>query len=542
MTSPLDPPSLPTSPRTLKAQRRTDSLCIVPSTERHGQRTRSMSQSLSTITTSERSDIALASPSVVANKRRQSSIAYYTPASPSPWTQRPQSNTTAPSSVDGPRDGEPVVVNGNMSKRSSLVLSSRSPSTRESVSSLDGAVAREREPLTLVEKHADLLRFIAHKERKCLELRDQLALHEKELAELKRKWERIVNRGHDPLPNPPPTAGIGGAALDGLKEGVRMIAAGFSDLGGVIHELEGDNDPSKPNPLTHAPRTDSEHLSMSSMSSIQESASASDHVLDGGEGETTTVATAPSLARAGSLNCRMHKRASRVIAKEPTTSPTSVSPAQSPKSTNLDVGMSLVLAPSPTLVPPFSGAVSTFATPATGSTHGPVLVTAGSTSSWMDNMGKKLNSLQNGQTFSKGQKRASSLLAGVSSTISAALLPGPTATTPAPIPMSRSTSTTSSISTKSSSLNTRLPPLSPPRQPHPEPTSHAYPSYKSMTDWLDEEEEEQTVHAGGVLLPDATRPPPRVPGSSTALRTTDVTVSRGEAPPVSSFDNDDWNW
>lgn len=180
-----------------------------------------------------------------------------------------------------------------------------------------------------------------------------------------------------------------------------MIAAGFSDLGGVIHELEtSDNDLPTSRPLTHAPRakqTDSEHLSMSSMSSIQESAHASDQALDGGEGETTTVATAPSLARASSLNYRMHKRGTRVIPKAPTTPPTSVSlspPAQSPKSSNLDVGMSLVLAPSPTLVPPLSGPV---ATPMTGSTHGPV--PTGPMSSWMDNVGKKLSSLQNGQTY-----------------------------------------------------------------------------------------------------------------------------------------------
>lgn len=135
--------------------------------------------------------------------------------------------------------------------------------------------------------------------------------------------------------------------------------------------------------------------------------------------------------------------------------------------------------------------------------------------------------------FSKSQKRASSLLTGVSNTISAALTPGPTATTPAPIPMALSTSTASSVSTKSS-LSTRSPP--PPRQPLPEPTSQAYPTYKSMTDWLDEEEEEQTVHASEVLLPDATRAPPRVPVPSTSLRTPD------EASAVSSFDDDEWNW
>ncbi|KAG8936273.1 hypothetical protein FRC00_009229, partial [Tulasnella sp. 408] len=47
---------------------------------------------------------------------------------------------------------------------------------------------------TLTEKHADLLRFIAAKESKCLELRTQLEQHEAELAVLKKKWERIVSK------------------------------------------------------------------------------------------------------------------------------------------------------------------------------------------------------------------------------------------------------------------------------------------------------------------------------------------------------------
>lgn len=231
---------------------------------------------------------------------------------------------------------------------------------------------------------------------------------------MKRKWERIVNRGYDPLPNSPLSAGIGGVALDGLKEGVRKIAAGFGDFSGVIQELESsDKDSSNPHTPrentnasnARAKRTGSEHLSTSSMSSIPESMHASDHVLDGEEGEAVTmamamtVATAPSLARAASLNSRIHKRASRV-AKEPTT-PTSASvssPAHSPRSSNLDVGMSLVLAPSPTLVPFPSSAVPTPA-PVIGSAHGPVPTTAGPMSSWMDSMGKKLSGIQKGQTY-----------------------------------------------------------------------------------------------------------------------------------------------
>ncbi|PPQ83769.1 hypothetical protein CVT25_000118 [Psilocybe cyanescens] len=56
---------------------------------------------------------------------------------------------------------------------------------------------KDRPPATLTEKHAELLHFIAQKESKCLELRSQLAVHEAELLQLKRKWERIVNRGFE---------------------------------------------------------------------------------------------------------------------------------------------------------------------------------------------------------------------------------------------------------------------------------------------------------------------------------------------------------
>ncbi|KAG7092038.1 hypothetical protein E1B28_008419 [Marasmius oreades] len=55
---------------------------------------------------------------------------------------------------------------------------------------------RPTTPLTLVEKHADLLQFIAQKESKCLDLRSQLAAHEAELLQLKKKWERIVERSY----------------------------------------------------------------------------------------------------------------------------------------------------------------------------------------------------------------------------------------------------------------------------------------------------------------------------------------------------------
>ncbi|GAA6030816.1 hypothetical protein JCM8097_008890 [Rhodosporidiobolus ruineniae] len=60
-------------------------------------------------------------------------------------------------------------------------------------SSAAGSAAAASQP-TLVEQHADLLSFIAKKERKCLDLREELKRHESELGALKKKWEAIVAR------------------------------------------------------------------------------------------------------------------------------------------------------------------------------------------------------------------------------------------------------------------------------------------------------------------------------------------------------------
>lgn len=75
-----------------------------------------------------------------------------------------------------------------------------------------------------------------------------------------------------------------------------MFPVGFSDIGGVIHELDpSDKDPSKPharreNTNAGVKRTRSEHLSTSPMSSIQEGVHPWDHALDGGERVTVTTA------------------------------------------------------------------------------------------------------------------------------------------------------------------------------------------------------------------------------------------------------------
>ncbi|KIK91942.1 hypothetical protein PAXRUDRAFT_148374, partial [Paxillus rubicundulus Ve08.2h10] len=394
--------------------------------------------------------------------------------------------------------------------------------------------------------HADLLHFIAQKERKCLELRDQLAVHERELAELKRKWERIVNRGFasggggcNPPSHVAPNAGLGGVAFDGLKEGVRMIAAGLSDLSGVIQDEKGDP-VVKPGYRTgaHAQRESdssvstsagvaSERLSTSSVSSIWDA----EYSIDEG-GQTKMVVTAPSLSRARSINSSVHKRGLQARSRE-YSAPTSayVSPVSTPSSrlTSVDLGISVTSTPNSASVQFLSSTTSaarakpvvSISTPSTASDLAPSsptpgLTTGGPVSSWVGNMGKKFGDLQKGRTFSKGQKRASVLLADVSHTIASALSPGPIATTPAPAlsPRIQSTSTSPSPASCTPSLCTSPPP------------QLSRPNSQRTTSWL-EHDEEQTIHAG-VMVPDS-KP----------------TVAGGTETPtekLSSFDDDDWNW
>ncbi|KAH9477420.1 hypothetical protein JR316_0009633 [Psilocybe cubensis] len=142
---------------------------------------------------------------------KRSSISYLPPDGPS-QTQRerasvdgllrtPLSSTTS-FFGDAGRD-----VGAGLTRSSSLGRGLRTPRSpafpeRGTQGTKEASLAppshlKDRPPVTLAEKHAELLHFIAQKESKCLELRSQLAVHEAELLQLKRKWERIVNRGFE---------------------------------------------------------------------------------------------------------------------------------------------------------------------------------------------------------------------------------------------------------------------------------------------------------------------------------------------------------
>ncbi|KZT22736.1 hypothetical protein NEOLEDRAFT_1180649 [Neolentinus lepideus HHB14362 ss-1] len=167
----------------------------------------------------------LASNSGPATAPLVSAPAHYdslpSPISPARKTSRRQSSISyLPNVRDQDRSSWPASPYPSLARSQSARVGSKGD--RRSTGSLEPRAQVDRGPLTLVEKHADLLHFIAQKESKCLELRSQLAREEEELLALKHKWEKIVNRG---------LQRSSAAASNGLVQGVgRMIAAGLSDL------------------------------------------------------------------------------------------------------------------------------------------------------------------------------------------------------------------------------------------------------------------------------------------------------------------------
>ncbi|KAH7924698.1 hypothetical protein BV22DRAFT_1129599 [Leucogyrophana mollusca] len=475
--------------------------------------------------------------SVMAAKatRRQSSISYFssrdeTPSRPGAH-RRGFSRSISNTPDEAPRDA-------TQANRESL--SSASSSLSES---------RPRPPLTLTEKHADLLQFIAQKEAKCLELRSQLAVHEAELSQLKRKWERIVNRGfeRDSASGEYGVAlssgnGQSGAMLDGIKEGVqgvgRLIAAGLSDLSsppsstqsGIVPKTGHATQQSDSSVSTTSTAPSSfTRLSLSSASSVWEEPESS--LLQESEAPQAHANDSADAQRA----TRMHRRRSRDCSQSRSyshaaTSSISTSTAvdllmRSPTSPSLSLPLNnFPVSSPPPADPPITSSkqakreslrASAFPPPSSMPGLGSLAVVGGSVppvSSWVGSVGKKWEELQRGPTFTKNQKRASVLFADVSQSIASALSPSPGIS---PSPGTSPLSSASSLSTPSSSL-TEVP-------------------VQTAACWL--EDDEETVHGAGalgsVMIPSKSAQPAGMTTPSKPVAA--QTVSSG-------FDDDDWNW
>ncbi|KAL0958323.1 hypothetical protein HGRIS_000468 [Hohenbuehelia grisea] len=213
------------------------------------------------------------------------------------------------------------LLRGDIRRNSSFGLGlTHAPVGEEENDKFGQPLERRRGPLTPAEKHAELLQFIAQKESICLELRSQLAVHEAELVQLKRKWELIVSRGLDvPFPanidylyNSPnsslrsgtahPTATSSSIVLEGIKEGMQGVSRLI--LGHPITPSPAPPRPASSNSVASSRHGNRSHRG-AAPPSVGEDANARLS-----QSSTSSVGTNVSLASSTGPGARAEKRAS----------------------------------------------------------------------------------------------------------------------------------------------------------------------------------------------------------------------------------------
>ncbi|KAI0056590.1 hypothetical protein BV25DRAFT_1553708 [Artomyces pyxidatus] len=348
--------------------------------------------------------------------RRQSSISYRPHDSPRSWSLGRSASISSPLSAVKPRE-----------------LREARPSTAPGK-----PPATEPTVLTLAEKHADLLQFIAQKESKCLDLRSQLAVHESELRALKQKWERIVHREFGRTQAPPtPSSAVSPASkptslappvlgtktttavVDGIVGGMRMLAAAVPIA------------PSDPLPsLAARPSPFAKRVARQSMSGSSSTTSASVSIATPRTSLASSPASSPDVEHTVVQREELMVRdtgATPTFSPNPAfvsaTSPSPVLPAKSLRRRSRDDPSKHLadVPPTPTVRDDrkrLSGGL-----PPASSIPGMGSIGVAGMQGWVDTVGKGWADLQRGKTFSKSQKRASVLFADVSQSIFAALAP-----------------------------------------------------------------------------------------------------------------------
>ncbi|EAU82934.1 hypothetical protein CC1G_12364 [Coprinopsis cinerea okayama7 len=393
--------------------------------------------------------------------RRQNSIPYFSPHSENhrerEWKRRSAQSSRSGSQTRGQLD---------------------SPFVEKAIGlGLQVEGEKPRPKLTLAEQHADLLSFIAQKEAYCLELRTQLAAHEEELAELKRKWERIVNRGverENSISNANTAAlrsltSPATLSFEGLKGGVQEVSRLLSVATGT-----GSRPPSAtPSPLLSS-KSLPRHSARDSNSSASTSRTTTTSSSTGAHHRLSQCSSATSLDEDVDTvkqhvepppngNSSIHSSPQELIITDTGATPTvSPNPAfleqkerRKRRKDLLDVSVSssggasvsdgpddawdvwganeVGMSGSVKLQDPPKGKAA--AVPPSSSIPGSSIVGLGSlaspqaqVSAWMDSVGKKLGELQKSPTvtaLSKSQKRASLILSDVSQSIASALTEPP---------------------------------------------------------------------------------------------------------------------
>ncbi|KAK7046739.1 hypothetical protein R3P38DRAFT_2875584 [Favolaschia claudopus] len=384
----------------------------------------------------------------------------------------------------------------------------------------------ERSPVTLAEKHADLLHFIAQKESKCLELRSQLAMHEAELLQLKRKWERIVSRGftspHNPTTLPStvstssslattsletspnqPTSANGAAVLDGIREGVqgvgRFIAAlsptsassayhspSFSSsatpisssFDAMVPRSNGTHSKTSSMSTNMTTTTTSTRFSQSSQSSLGEECATPEEEEDADGAQVLMVhdtGATPTMSPNPAFSARRQQQQNRERERQPSATGTA-GDSSAEAEEDFFFAQAQVQASIPPVRPISSKRVaSTSAIPGLALVDG---IAPASVSAWVGSVGKKWEELQKVPTFAKNSKRASLLFSDIANALQvgptpvASPSPSPSHAPPSPAMTASTTTTSQSLLDDDDNEMRRLPaaplnPLTPTLKPTP---------------------------------------------------------------------------
>ncbi|KAI0938738.1 hypothetical protein AcV5_000351 [Taiwanofungus camphoratus] len=475
--------------------------------------------------------------------RRQSSISYYSSDNAPYWDLRSPTSASSPS----------------LKRCSSLGQNTRGAPVkgdRRSIGSVEvQSPVVDRGPLTLTERHADLLHFIAQKESKCLELRSQLATHEAELAQLKRKWERIVSRGMDRASSVSPSSpdigsvdspATNGAVLEGIKESVqgvgRLLATGLADLSSPSSSaptqvLPGFAPVSRAS-ATATIRRSRGHASTQSTSSVSTYGTSTSSSVRLSQSSASSLALDESLPGLDEKDERAEEREGRE--RHSMDNAVEISPATALRAAKLyrrksrDYPASLALSSSPTTPgspsplnsePPIPSALNARTSkrssmnlssglPPAASIPGLSPLAVQPVSSWMESVGqsvgRKWEEIQKGETFTKSQKRASLLLSDVSQSFFSALASPTASGTSVSISSNPFAATLSPLSSSPSGLS---------------PMGQASSSPASLL-----EDDDVTDCLGSVMIPDSKVPAVEPTGSNPAVR------------KKQTQSDDEWNW
>ncbi|KAG8955415.1 hypothetical protein FRC04_008766 [Tulasnella sp. 424] len=496
--------------------------------------------------------------------KRLSSISYNTVSSEAslPSSSYGSPLRSAPL-LEEPRRARPSSFHAGYSGQSFGQSSATTSTTTSNTSSLfDGPgpsgsnAEQSKQPAqTLTEKHADLLRFIAAKESKCLELRTQLEQHEAELAVLKKKWERIVSKAKakERASSSGSSATAAGSALQGTHQGTSSGDVVVEALMGVGRYLGGLGLADDGSSNLTAPKPSLRDRSTSSVSSVSTSPPSSALPLEESPipPADVLVGVKPMVGRAGGFSSnasRGHKR--HVYSKGSngsiTSSPSSSTvPSARASLSSVSTSMSSLEV---TMTPGRSESshVDRFdaATQLESLGLDPEHDKSGAALPWIPGLNKKWEQIQKGSGLEKQAKRASLLLSDVTD-MSSSILGSLSSVLLSPTPSGNGPSPKSEITTPGAASRSGKP--RPVSMYSPRLTTPAFNAVKtspssSTTRSLLDEDDDDSANFGSLSKPILPSGGPLATRPTTATATTPSTAQQAKKAMEPADADDDWNW